>query len=311
MARFSKFWYAAILKSRNGSSGKSVLESAFPVMPWITHALDPRLLDLVNRVGIVKHLKAGELIFSINQPIDQLVTINKGITARSMGNIDGQAIGLATPGRFAAGNLNFFSSRHAIGRYFAITDCELCFCPHTLLRSVLRTDPDLMYSLSAQFECATLSDRLAFACLSLLGAKDRLKAFTLTWAANYGSLIQTEEGLRIRMPAPMSLQVRSQVANTTPNWIDRILRGWRESGRWVREGDWVTFDPELLQDTYHWMRSLEEANNHYHYPERFVDLTQDKAKSSTTKPLIQAASTLWSRRGVKVPECRTAHKTSS
>ncbi len=272
MARFSKFWCASVLKSLNGSSGQSVLSSSFPIMPWITHALDPSLADLVSRVGIVKNLKAGEVIFSHNQPIDHLVIVNRGITARGMGNVDAQAIGLATPGHIAAGNLNFFSSRHAIGRYYAITDCELCFCSHSLLRKITRTQPDLIYTLSAQFECATLSDRLAFACLSLLSPKDRLKAFTVTWAANYGSLVMSGGQLRIRMPAPMSIQVRSQIVNTTPNWVDRSLRSWRENGRWQRNGDWVTFDPNLVQDTYHWMRSLEESNNNFRYPENFVQL---------------------------------------
>ncbi len=270
MARLSKFWYAAVQKGLNGSFGQPIESSSFPVMPWITHALDPSLADLMNRVGVVKKFKAGEVLFPYGRPIDQLVVVNRGITARSMGNIDARAIGLATPGRIAAGNLNFFSARHAMGRYYAITDCELCCCPHTLLRQLIRKEPDLMCALSTQFECATLSDRLAFACLSLLSPRDRLKAFTATWAANYGSLVTVDGQTKIHIPAPMSIQVRSQIVNVTPNWVDRILRVWREDDLWQRNGDWVVFDPRIVQDTYHWMRSLEEGNEHF--PESFVEL---------------------------------------
>lgn len=269
MAKYSKRWHEAILKSRNHSSGRSVLESPFPIMPWLTHALDPRLEALILRLGERRRLRAGELLFGPGEPIDRVAMVCRGVTARSMGNIDGQAIGLAAPGRIAAGNLNFFSGRHAIGRYFALSDCELCFCPQRLLLSVLATDPKLFHSCAAQFECAALSDRLAFACLSLLGGEDRLKAFIAAWAANYGELLA--DGW-IRMPSPMSLQVRSQIINATPNWVDRISRRWREALLWRREGERVFARPELLQGAYAWMRSLEEGDNRFSYPVRFVEL---------------------------------------
>ncbi len=275
MAKYSKRWHESILRSRNHSTGLSVLESPFPIMPWLTHALDPKLETLMLRLGERRRLRAGERLFGPGEPIDRIAMVCSGVTARSLGNSDGQAIGLALPGRIAAGNLNFFSGRHAIGRYFALSDCELCFCPQPLLLSVLCADPALFHSCAAQFECAALSDRLAFACLSLLGGEDRLKAFTAAWAASYGELLA--DGW-IRMPSPMSLQVRSQVINATPNWVDRISRRWREAALWRREGEWTFARPALLQEAYAWMRGLEEADNRFSYPARFEALFDPPAR---------------------------------
>lgn len=50
MARLSQRWQDSILQSRNQSCGQSVLDSTFPIMPWITPALDPKLEALILRI---------------------------------------------------------------------------------------------------------------------------------------------------------------------------------------------------------------------------------------------------------------------
>lgn len=273
MAKLSKAWHETLANSFAPSVESEIERSPIPIMPWITHRLDPAFLSLVLRLGLRRNVRAGDLLFEHSQKIDELLVVTRGITARSMGNLDGQAIGLATPGRIAAGNLNFFSGRHAIGRYFAITDCELRVCPRSLLLPVLESDPELLKICAVQFECCALSDRLSFACLSLLEARDRLKAFLATWAVNYGELLVDNAGNRwIRMPIPTTIQTQSQIVNTSLNWVDRILHGWRKSGLWRRDREWVCVSPILLEETYHWMRSLEEGDNLFHYPDSLETL---------------------------------------
>ena len=267
MAKLSKLWSAMLMDRFAASVDLAITRTPVPIMPWITHQLDPDLLALVLRLGERRKFRSGDLLFENNQKIDALMIVIRGVTARSMGNLDGQAIGLATPKRIAAGNLNFFSGRHAIGRYFAITDSELCVCSRSLLLSVLEAQPQLMKTCAVQFECCALSDRLSFACLSLLDARDRLKAFLTTWAVNFGELLKDESGLIwIRMPVPTTIQVESQIVNTSLNWVDRILHDWRESGLWRRERESVIVSPSLLEETYRWMRSLEEGDNLFRYP---------------------------------------------
>lgn len=47
--------------------------------------------------------------------------------------------------------------------------------------------------LQVQFELASLSDRVGVCCLSLLSKEDKLKAFTSTWALNFGTRFLTEK----------------------------------------------------------------------------------------------------------------------
>lgn len=276
MARLSQRWQDSILQSRNQSCGQSVLDSTFPIMPWITPALDPKLEALILRIGARRNFEPGELLFAKDQKIDQLAIVCRGVTAQGIGNFSQYAVGLATPGRIAAGNLNFFSERHAIGRYFALTTAEVCFCPRSLLLSILRRDERLFMSCVAQFECSALSDRLSFACLFLGDAVLRLKALTATWALNYGSLEKVNGKEWIRMPVPMTIRVRSQVINATSNWVDRIIAGWRKAGLCRREGEVVFVSIQLIEEGYTWLRSIEEADNKFHYPHSIRTLFENR-----------------------------------
>ena len=136
-----------------------------PVIPFITHALHPSLLRLIERIGTVRKLSAGEEIFRPCDPVDQVTVVRKGITGRALGH-DGNAIGLSIPGRFASGNLNFFTGFPCFGRYFALIPSEIITAPKDLLIPVLRGSPEAALLFARQFEMAKLSDRLGFAILS-------------------------------------------------------------------------------------------------------------------------------------------------
>lgn len=131
MARLSQRWQDSILQSRNQSCGQSVLDSTFPIMPWITPALDPKLEALILRIGARRNFEPGELLFATDQKIDQLAIVCRGVTARGIGNCSQYAVGLATPGCKVYGFVHGLPDKCARGLFFEdsgfVTDCAMAF----------------------------------------------------------------------------------------------------------------------------------------------------------------------------------------
>lgn len=255
--------------------GDDPLHSQFPIFPWITPWVHPTIVDLIEHCGIVRELDAGEPLFSTNEKISSLVYVISGVTARCLANPDAQskqAIALAPPGHFAAGNLNFFSHRHAIGRYYTLTPAKLIYCPRDILQAVIQKDMDLFKRVVIQFEMTSLSDRLGFACLSLLSAEERLKVLALIWAVNYGRFVQKDNQFWVKMPTPMSRDVRTRVTSTSLFWVDRTLKQWKQSKLWIRDGNWVYMKLALVEPIYQWIRHAGEEASDYLYPEQLETL---------------------------------------
>lgn len=255
--------------------GDDPLHSQFPIFPWITPWVHPTIVDLIEHCGIVRELDAGEPLFSTNEKISSLVYVISGVTARCLANPDAQskqAIALAPPGHFAAGNLNFFSHRHAIGRYYTLTPAKLIYCPRDILQAVIQKDIDLFKRVVIQFEMTSLSDRLGFACLSLLSAEERLKVLALIWAVNYGRFVQKDNQFWVKMPTPMSRDVRTRVTSTSLFWVDRTLKQWKQSKLWIRDGNWVYMKLALVEPIYQWIRHAGEEASDYLYPEQLETL---------------------------------------
>ncbi len=255
--------------------GDDPLHSQFPIFPWITPWVHPTIVDLIEHCGIVRELDTGEPLFSTNEKISSLVYVISGVTARCLANPDAQskqAIALAPPGHFAAGNLNFFSHRHAIGRYYTLTPAKLIYCPRDILQAVIQKDMDLFKRVVIQFEMTSLSDRLGFACLSLLSAEERLKVLALIWAVNYGRFVQKDNQFWVKMPTPMSRDVRTRVTSTSLFWVDRTLKQWKQSKLWIRDGNWVYMKLALVEPIYQWIRHAGEEASDYLYPEQLETL---------------------------------------
>mgnify|MGYP000162916878 FL=1 len=98
----------------------------------------------------------------------------------------------------------------------------------------------------------------------------RLKAFVVTWAIHYGKL--SADGF-IKCPIPLTRNNRCLVANASPVSTDNALKRWKEEGAWVRDGDFVTFPADFVDDAYQWMRSAEESSE-YAYPNTFRELME-------------------------------------
>ena len=206
MLRISPEWEAAIAKPRREAhlDGTS---SPVPIVPWLAPSLHPELRELLARLGSVRRLAAGENVINPEEPVSSLVLVTRGVTGRSVGSPDGQsseAIAVSTPGHIAAGNLNFFTRRPAFGRYFALTPCEIVSCPSDLLRRIIMQDVHLLGLAARQFEACTLSDRLGFGCIALLGVEMRCKVLAYVWAVNYGRVLNPgEDDMWLEMPVPL------------------------------------------------------------------------------------------------------------
>ena len=82
------------------------------------------------------------------------------------------------------------------GHYLAITNAEVAYVPRNILAELAKQDSLINELLQVQFELASLSDRVGVCCLSLLSKEDKLKAFTSTWALNFGTRFLTEKAER-------------------------------------------------------------------------------------------------------------------
>ena len=74
-------------------------------------------------------------------------------------------------------------------------------------------------------------------------------------------------------PIPLTRNNRCLVANASPVSTDNALKRWKEEGAWVRDGDFVTFPADFVDDAYQWMRSAEESSE-YAYPNTFRELME-------------------------------------
>lgn len=77
----------------------------------------------------------------------------------------------------------------------------------------------------------------------------------------------------IKCPIPLTRNNRCLVANASPVSTDNALKRWKEEGAWVRDGDFVTFPADFVDDAYQWMRSAEESSE-YAYPNTFRELME-------------------------------------
>lgn len=257
MTNRSLGWYATINR-RNVSHwdiDKPVQEA---VVPWITHTVHVKLVDLMRRVGTVRTLKAGEPIFEPHHPVDQLILVTKGITAREVGTI-AKAIAIAPPQHFACGNLNFYTAQPCIGHYYALVPSEILCVPHSLMRQLLLKDPELAWLFAMQAELCALSDRLGFASLTSLSVEERIIAFFIAWGKNYGRLVHDEKGEAFcLMPMTIQRKYLTHVVNSSRVSLDKTFTKWHEAGQYYLENEQIRMSFDLMNPVYDWILHNEE-----------------------------------------------------
>lgn len=196
-----------------------------PLVPWICPPLHPELLRLLENIGQEAVLAPGAQIYREGEPVSRFAVVKKGLVARKLGTYGAKSdnqIGLAGPGNIATGNLNIFSHRPAVGAYEAILPTSIVWCEHREFFEIARRNPDLFMLLATQCELSMLSDRLAFACLTLLNSEQAMKVVFLSWTSHFGHLEGDE------VIAPRVLPAASSAACWAAPWGGSTA--WRPSG---------------------------------------------------------------------------------
>ncbi|MGN1209677.1 MAG: hypothetical protein ACI4SV_05195 [Duodenibacillus sp.] len=123
-----------------------------PLFPWLAPPLACSVRDVIERWGVVRHLRAGDPVLGgQSDRVDKVVLVRSGITVRHFGSPYAQhqnAYAISLPGRLACGNLNFFTSLPCVGRYYALVPSTVVAVRQDLLRAMCRKDPEFCIRIS-------------------------------------------------------------------------------------------------------------------------------------------------------------------
>ena len=258
-----------------------------PIVPSIAHSLHPELCSLIERIGAPRELEPGEPLIAPGAPVDKLIIVKKGITAREVGLISG-AIAISPPRHIACGNLNLFSSLPCIGSYFALVRSSVIQVEQKLFLSLLRSDKSLAWLFAIQSELCTLSDRMAFATYTQ-PVEIRLQAFFIAWARNYGRCADDSSGQAwCVMPAAIQRKHLAAIASTSRVSLDKNLKAWKAEGAYASRGDLLLMRPALLEPAYRWMADMEDCAR-IRRPATFLEFIrgiEERRQLAGARPLV-------------------------
>lgn len=253
-------WFTAIENTRH-AMWQSDIGPDFPVFPWIHAALHPKIRSIIERWGVEKKLNAQDHVLGASDRVNQLVLVKSGLTARCVGSPFSQSrlsVAISIPGRLACGNLNFFTRRPCVGRYFALVPSVIVSVSQDLVMSLAKKDPEFMLILCKQFELANLSDRMGFASETLLDIDERILVFFMSWAAVYGHQVTIDNTEWVEMPLTLRGDALRYVINCSSAAIERSLASLRKSNTLVVENDMMRVQLKALERAHQWLRSSEE-----------------------------------------------------
>lgn len=263
------------------------LRTAPPIVPWLTTPLAPSLRKIIRQLGRSRTIPAQTPLFARYENIDHIVLTQSGVSGRYLGSPYTQAtisMAIAPPGCIAAGNLNLFTGRAAIGRYITLTKCQMLFCRKDHFLQAIRHDLETLRLVIQQWELITLSDRLGFACASLLSVDQRFQAFLLSWSLFYGRKKWINDRLWIEVPYPISRRSLANILRCSPKWLDTLLKTWQNDERIQRNGSWLWIRAEALNEIIHIIAHLEETPPNPWRPHRIEEYIYGVFPEKTSSP---------------------------
>lgn len=195
-----------------------------PLVPWICPPLHPELLRLLENIGQEAVLAPGAQIYREGEPVSRFAVVKKGLVARKLGT------------------------------YEAILPTSIVWCEHREFFEIARRNPDLFMLLATQCELSMLSDRLAFACLTLLNSEQAMKVVLLSWTSHFGHL----EGDEVIAPRVLTRSIIRSVLGCSMGWVDRLAAEWRRNDVRRVEGGIVHYRLDILQEANEILCDLEE-----------------------------------------------------
>ena len=80
----SSKWFEEIARVRDGSDGA---DRSVPLFPWLAPPLARSVRDVIERWGVVRHLRAGDPVLGgQSDRVDKVVLVKSGITVRHFGS---------------------------------------------------------------------------------------------------------------------------------------------------------------------------------------------------------------------------------
>ena len=111
--------------------------------------------------------------------------------------------------------------------------------------------------LATQCELSSLSDRLSFACLTLLDAEQILKTVMLSWTSHFGHL----EGDEVVAPKILTRNIMRTTVGCSIGWLDRMMAEWRRTEVRRVEGSIVRYKLDMLQEANDILLCIEETTS--------------------------------------------------
>lgn len=278
--RFSDAWFEALADDRFLGPWSTPRGPKLPTLPWVTMPMPPELRAFFLLYGEPKRLAPGEMLFPTSQ-VTGFAYVASGLVGRIAATADGQsgtpAMALAASNSLAAGGLNWLTRRPSVGRYAALAHAEIWYLPHPQAEELLRgIESARLHSLLIYLEMLHLSNRLGFALLALLPARQRLEAFFLAWASLYGRPEFDGAGdLWTVMPAPGRRAAIEAVISVSSVTLDKILQQLMTEGVYERHGDFVRLRVSALQAAHDWMRHVDGDAVLYSRPALVEDFFAD------------------------------------
>ncbi len=258
----SVHWFDEIENGRQ-AAWQGDIGPDFPVFPWIHPSLHPQIRSLIERWGTEKTLGVQDPVLGNSDRVDQLVLVKSGITARCVGSPFSQSrlsVAISLPGRLACGNLNFFTHRPCLGRYFALVPSVVISVPQDLIMSLAKKSHEIMQILCTQFELANLSDRMGFAAETLLDIDERVLVFFMSWAACFGHRVTEGDTMWVEMPQTLRGDALRYVINCSSAAMERCMASFRKDGTVVVENGKMRVSLKALDRAHQWLRNSEEPS---------------------------------------------------
>lgn len=276
MKNYSKAWYDALAVERFTGPWPSEYGPGMPMLPFVTCPLPPALRKFFREHGEVRYYQPGESIIQ-GEVVKGMQVVESGLSCRVAATLTGQSgpglMAMATPHRFATGNLNVATRRSQIGEYIALSKVTTRRIAHAEVdeSGLLRDKTSLRMLLSLK-ETIHLSDRMALAISAILPANLRFASFMVAWGTYFGTVESGPRGQRIRVPVPGRTRHFATVANVSEVTMEKILAEYRQKAGLERDGDFWVFDSEILQEAHEWMRGTDGEESFYTRPPRIESL---------------------------------------
>lgn len=227
------------------------MRQIFQSLPWI-HAAEPDfLVKLYEQLGVVRHVKKGEILKGGGQS-PRLFYLKKGLCAY---HIAEQAKGrpsvlsLIVPGRtmgdltcLTGDKVNVFSVAWQQSVVYEVNVAELYSC--------IEATPGLMRRLAQHMLRKEESHLEGMVANFTLAADKRLKVFLRVLLESYALEVKPHDNI---IPLLLTNEQIGRVTNLTRVSVSRIFSQWHEAGLLHKKGRTLFVEKALFDDVYDWL----------------------------------------------------------